>query len=198
MDTPVFFAQIVPINRSISIEENDVYAIGPHELQTHGVEAPTFKELAGKALTDLSGLRNLGIVCGPITTGGTGHQILNFEIFNATIHGLVNLRGQKLFDQTPYEFGLRRLAMKWEEAGGTGYCMPIMDEFYYPLFESNAIVRGFFIPGWQSSIGAKCERKKFLALGHEIRDLTHADIREFMLEKHPVEHVDHVMSLLAG
>ncbi len=170
------------------------HSVGP-DLQSDGVEAESFDALAKIALERLSGKRGLGLVCGPITTGGTGYQILNLEIFNATIKG-VAARGVAIFNQVPYEFGLRRLAHRWEKEGNQGYCMPILTEFYARLFDSGAITEGWFIPGYQSSVGACWEREKLEACGLAIRDLTRADIEGFLRNEHPAEHVEMVMDCL--
>lgn len=173
-----------------------MYAPGPRELQTHGIDAETFEALADKAVANLQGMNGLGMVCGPITTGGTGNQIHNFEVFNATVRGLER-RGNKLFNQVPYEFGLRRLAYKWEAEGNTGYCMPILSVFYARVFESGAICKGWFIPGWRSSFGARWEREKLATEGCAIHDLSHADIRSFLHAEYPADHAGLIMGLLA-
>lgn len=173
-----------------------MYATGPRELQTDGIEADTFEALAEVAIKNLCGRKGLSIVCGPITTGGTGNQTHNFEVFNATIRGLER-RGKQLFNQVPYEFGLRRLAYKWEAEGNSGYCMPILTVFYSRVFESGAVTEGWFIPGWKSSFGARWEHDKLADGRCAIHHLTHADIREFLQAEYPPEHVGLIMGLLA-
>lgn len=173
-----------------------MYAIGPRELQTHGIDAESFDALAKMAVANLKDMQHLGMVCGPITTGGTGNQIHNFEIFNAAVLGLQG-REKKIFNQVPYEFGLRRLAHKWEAEGNTGYCTPILTVFYARVFESGAIDEGWFIPGWRSSFGARWEREKLAEQGCKIHDLTHADIRNFLQAEYPPEHIAVIMNLLA-
>lgn len=169
---------------------------GPGELQHTGTEADSFEELADKALADIEDLSDLGTVCGPITTGGTDNQELNFQVLSATVNGLKR-RGIALFDLRPYEFGIGRLRMKWEAAGGIGYCLAILEVFYRKVFESGKIRRAFFIPGWWSSLGACWERKMMKLLGNEVIDLTHAQIREFLNEDgHSPAHVEHIMSLI--
>lgn len=172
-----------------------MYAPGPRELQTQGIEAESFEALAEIGVENLRKQGECGVVCGPLSTGGTNHQMHNFEIFNAAIRGLKR-EGQNIFDQTPYEFGLRRLAFKWEEEGNKGYCMPILDVFYRKLFESGHIKRGWFIPGWQSSFGAKYEREKLAAHGAAITDLTHEEIQRYMMWQHGPEHAGMVLALL--
>jgi hypothetical protein len=172
------------------------YVPGPRELQKHGIEATSFEALAEIALKNLGDQGPSGIVCGPISTGGTNNQIHNFEVFNATIRGLKR-RGESIFSQVAYEFGLRRLAYEWEAQGNTGYCMPILTVFYAHLFESGLITRGWFIPGWRSSLGACFEREKFALLEVIITDLTREEIGLFMREEYQLDHAEKVLSLLA-
>lgn len=173
-----------------------VYADGPRELQTDGITADSFEALADIAVASLAGKKGLSIACGPISTGGTGNQLRNFEVFNATIRGLER-RGVSLFNQVTYEYGMRHLAHAWEAEGNIGYCMPILTVFYARLFESGAIVEGWFIPGWQSSLGARWEREKLTREQCVIHDLSREDILEFLRPEHPPAHVELVMSLLA-
>ncbi len=171
-----------------------MYTTGP-ALQTEGVSADSFEELAHTALTNLRGEKDLSIVCGPITTGGTGNQMYNFEVFNAAVRGLER-RGRRLFNQIPYEYGLRKLAHEWEKTGNTGYCMPILTIFYARIFESGAIAEGWFIPGWKSSFGACFEREKLMKEKCVIHDLTRADIQEFLNTEYPSKHIGTIMALL--
>lgn len=173
-----------------------MYASGPRELQTHGIEADTFEALAEIAVKNLNNGRGLSVVCGPITTGGTGNQTYNFDLFGAAVRGLER-RGKQLFNQAPYEFGLRRLAHKWKAEDNSGYCMPILTIFYARVFESGAITEGWFIPGWKSSFGARWEREKLAKEGCTIHDFTHADICEFLQAEYPPEYTGLIMGLLA-
>ncbi len=172
-----------------------MYATGPRELQSSGVEAVSFELLADHALRVLSVQGSSGIVCGPISTGGTNDQRYNFDIFNAVIRGRIR-DGKKVFNQIPYEFGLRKLAYAWEDAGNDGYCMPILDVFYRTLFESGYITAGWFIPGWESSFGAQFERREFQRLGICVVDLPYNYIEQCMLAEHTEDYVHFVTSLI--
>lgn len=165
-------------------------------LQENGIDAPSFEELANTAVATLRGRKNLAIVCGPITTGGTGNQTYNFQVFNAVVRGLTRC-GKHVFNQIPYEYGLRRLAHKWEAEGNNGYCMPILTVFYARILESGAFGEGDFIPGWRSSFGAQWERAKLIKEGCHIHDLTRANVRSFLLAEYPAEHVGAIMALLS-
>ncbi|HVB19766.1 MAG TPA: hypothetical protein VNF51_00545 [Candidatus Paceibacterota bacterium] len=172
-----------------------VYAAGPRELQTHGIEAASFEALAEIAVKNLREQGPSGVVCGPISTGGTNNQIHNFEVFNAAIRGLQRA-GENIFSQVPYEFGLRRLAYAWEAKGNSGYCMPILTVFYTRLVESGLITKGWFIPGWHSSLGAYFEREKLVRFKLGISDLTREEIGRFMKEEHPLEYAEKVLALI--
>ena len=158
-----------------------MYVHAPRELPGHGIDAESFEALAKIAVANLAEQRGLSMVCGPLSTGGTGNSQYNFEIFNAVVRALER-RGCELFDQIPYEFGIRRLQHVWREAGNVGYCMPILEVFYAQIFETGVIIEGWFIPGWNSSHGARWERKKFTERGCLIRDLTLEEIKTFLLE----------------
>lgn len=173
---------------------NTVYELGP-DLHSDGITAESFEALAEIMVANLRAQGPSGIVCGPITTGGTGHQVLNLEIFNATISGLQR-QGEKIFTQIPYEFGLRRLARAWEEEGHSGYCMPILNVCYARLFESGLIVRGWFIPGRWSSFGAHWEHTKLSSLRVPVTDLSREQICDFLSFEHSIQHVAEVMKLL--
>jgi hypothetical protein len=148
------------------------YTTGPAWLQEGGYIADTFESLAEIGLAQLRILGpNSEIVCGPISTGGLGDAVKNFQVFNATISALTRL-GYKIFNQAPYESGLGKLRQKWEQAGNTGYCTPILTEFYLKLFETGLITVGHFIPGWESSFGATWEHDEMQRLGVKINYLT--------------------------
>lgn len=172
-----------------------LHEVGP-ALQENGIDAGSFEELAEIAAKSLNGKRNLHIVCGPLTSGGTGLQELNFEIFNAAIRALER-RGYQVFDQVPYEFGLRRLAQKWEEEGNVGYCWPILHVFYARIFETGAFGHGWFIPGRRGSTGAEYEFGKLAAARCNLREFSRAEIRTFLLESQCSEtRADRIMCLV--
>lgn len=110
------------------------------------------------------------IVSGPISTGGFGSRDKNIMAFTAAIRHLQQ-RGRSVLDQTPFETALGRLARKWAETGGQGYCMPILTEFYGPVFRSGRIARIAFMRDWESSFGAQWERREAATIPLEIEDL---------------------------
>lgn len=96
-------------------------------------------------------------VCGPITTGGLGSTQANLEVFNETIKKLQS-QGLNVFDQMPYESTMQRLQDELNNKGD--YLHNILTDFYFPLFNSGFITAFYFIPGWESSFGAKKEHEK--------------------------------------
>lgn len=105
----------------------------------------------------------VGMVCGPITTGGLGSLELNLLLFNETIETLVRL-GVNLFDQVPFEEYIARIA----DDQGARNNHQLLREFYLPLLETKRITRLYFIKGWESSEGARWEHEQGKRLGIEI------------------------------
>mgnify|MGYP001603158345 FL=1 len=167
---------------------------GLEDLQPNGISANSFEELADIAVADLKRQGRSGIVCGPITTGGTGVQKYNFQIFNATIKGL-ETNGVAMFSQMPYEFGIRRLTVEWHKHN-SGYCEPILEVFYAALLESGLIDSGHFLPGWASSYVARYEREKLATLKVPILDVDFETLTGFVEDEHGATHAKHVLSLL--
>jgi hypothetical protein len=142
------------------------------ESRTRERVANSFSELVEIALSELRERKGpFSIVCGPITTGGYGSVEENVTALKAVINHYVAL-GTKVFDQTIYEPTLWSLKDEWEKTHGKiEYCEPILEEFYWPIFKSDQIIRGIFLPDWESSYGARWEREKLKNLGIEISDL---------------------------
>lgn len=104
-------------------------------------------------------------VCGPIATGGLGSIEANLNTFNETIKRLQS-QGLNVFDQMPFEEPMQKLKKKMvsrEEALNI-----FLTDFYYPIFESGQVSAFYFMPGWQTSFGAKCEHEKIKELGIKI------------------------------
>ncbi len=110
----------------------------------------------------------VGMVCGPISTGGFGSVEANIQRFNEAIDSLLMLK-IVVFDQTPFEPKLAELHQPDE----SGYDWRILNHFYEPIFQTGKIKRKFFIPGWQSSVGARWEREQATTLGIQIVDLNY-------------------------
>ena len=118
--------------------------------------ANEYGELAEVALGVIKRMESdqIGMVCGPITTGGLGDHRVNLWNFNAAIETLL-VNGYPIFNQTPFEVTLARL----ERASGNGYDDRILTEFYAPIFESGHITHQYFMHNWRSSRGALWEHE---------------------------------------
>ncbi|OHA15585.1 MAG: hypothetical protein A3H57_03285 [Candidatus Taylorbacteria bacterium RIFCSPLOWO2_02_FULL_43_11] len=105
----------------------------------------------------------ISMVSGPISTGGKGSIEKNLKVFERAID-LLSEKGHNVFHQLPFQGVMIRLGTSWK---GQGYCMPLLTEFYQPVFESGYIKTVHFIPGWEKSFGAKWEHEQCGRLGIE-------------------------------
>jgi len=130
--------------------------------------ASEFRQLAEIGLVVMSRMpQPISQVCGPLSTGGRGSFAENAKLFHVAIKALRE-RGHNVFDQMIFETAIRRIVLSWN---GNGYCMPILTDFYEPLFRSGMVKKKCFLPDWQSSYGARWEREKAVELGIEIFDI---------------------------
>ena len=83
------------------------------------------------------------------------------EALHQAVHWLSGT-GKTVFDQRPFETPMRRLV---EARRVSDYAYDLLDEFYLPLFESGHIKELHFLPGWESSVGARWEYEQGLRLG---------------------------------
>jgi hypothetical protein len=147
------------------------------------VRAQTLFELRLIAIEELNKFTSgAEVVCGPISTGGTGNLETNLKIFDAAIEGRLK-QGKAVFSQRPYENALFRLRQEWRDrnAKGSGdYYWAILTEFYRPLFEAGIITHAVFIPGWESSTGAVWEREEFSRLQVRVTELSQEEIESFL------------------
>ncbi|HEX8591422.1 MAG TPA: hypothetical protein VF696_01580 [Candidatus Paceibacterota bacterium] len=152
-------------------------------LEAECVKADSFAELVPLALAELKKFpTGAETVCGPISTGGRGSIEENFRVFGATITALTE-QGRPIFSQVPYEERIFFFRKRWQDEGPSragAYYMPILEEFYHPLLTSGLIRRAWFIPGWESSYGARWERDELTKAGAEIVDLTDEQVDEFL------------------
>lgn len=179
-----------------------MYAPSINALQ-RALEADSFETLADVAIENLCEQvafqkgEPCCMVCGPMTTGGTGNQAMNFSIITAAIHAL-GKRGFHVFNQVPYEEALHRLVREWKkDPKNTGYCRLILEVFYRNIFATRKINHGFFIPRWESSTGTLFEHDELPVHGALVTEFNEETIRGFLLEDgHPFEHVEKVIRLL--
>jgi hypothetical protein len=122
------------------------------------------------------------IVSGPISTGGRGSIETNLKVFSETIV-LLQKNGRPIFNQMPYEDQIFLFRKRWWEGdpARTGkYYMPILEDFYLPIFEQRMLNKAWFIPGWESSFGARWERERLVEIGVEICDLDNKWVDELL------------------
>mgnify|MGYP001559097243 CR=1 FL=1 len=104
-------------------------------------------------------------VCGPIAETGGLHSIeANLKVFNNTIIQLQK-NGLRIFDQMPFEDKMQELKAKMNRED---FLKELDDDFYMPIFESGVVSTFYFIPGWETSNGAKFEHEKAKELGIKI------------------------------
>lgn len=127
--------------------------------------ANSFAELSEIALRVLKRMpKPIGQVCGPISSGGLGSIEANLKRFDQTIEELIN-HGNKIFDQVPFEKYIFRLI---ETGRGTRDQNQLLEQFYLPILESGLIDIMYFLPGWESSNGARWEHAQAKRLGIKI------------------------------
>ena len=126
-------------------------------------QVTTVEELRDFALGVLEKIEGeVGMVTGPIGSGGLGSREKNLERFREVIAQKYN-EGQPLFDQMPLQDKIKEF---YDKSGGDK--MLILEGLYLPLFKTGKIKKFFFIPGWESSLGAQWEHDRAKELGIEI------------------------------
>ena len=106
------------------------------------------------------------MLSGPLSTGGKGSLEENMRVFARAIH-MLDEKGLAVFDQIPFQEALVRLT---DHHNRTDYCHEMLDIFYWGVLESGRIRRIYFLPAWQTSIGASWEREMAIRLGIEVID----------------------------
>lgn len=106
-------------------------------------------------------------VCGPLTSGGKGSISANADCFRKTILKL-NEQEHNIFDQAPFEKIIQKIRANQNHLLPEESNQQLLESFYLPLFKSGFIKKLFFIPGWESSHGAKWEHEKAKEFGIEI------------------------------
>jgi hypothetical protein len=101
------------------------------------------------------------LLSGPISSGGRGSLNANLKVFEDAIITFMR-KGHSVFNQLPFEPKLLELSKDYKE-----YCTPILDDIFLPILKSGLIKKMFFIPGWESSVGAKWEYNVCEKLGIE-------------------------------
>lgn len=126
-------------------------------------KASDFKDMLKIAFDILENIpKPITQVCGPISTGGKGSIEENLKMFPKAAEWL-SKKGHNVFVQAPFENPIQRIKRVYD-----GYPYALLDKFYLPLFKSGMIDNFAFLPGWQSSTGAKWEHDQAQKLGINI------------------------------
>lgn len=127
--------------------------------------AESFFQLGDVLLEILSEIRQrhprvvVGLVSGPITTGGYGERA-NRLIFRRAIE-LLRSEGFCVLDQTPIDPHVARIHQQWKITAKEGdYCWRILEDIYYRVISSGDIGRFWSLKKYETSIGAVNERKR--------------------------------------
>ncbi len=111
----------------------------------------------------------LGIVCGPISTGEHSVQ-KNLEIFDKTVMKISDQ--MHIFNQMPFEptFAVAHNFIKDDEVLCPNNMSSkfFIDRFYNHIFASGKKWKPHFISGWEHSVGATIEHEIFTGLKSEI------------------------------
>lgn len=143
------------MNKSVhfrSWHENDAIDIA---------QSSDFKQLAVVAQRIIARTSEpLHMVSGPISTGGVGSIPGNMSVLRGVIEILHREEGLAVFSQVPFEGRMVGLYEIWHKENlDKPYCMPILEDFYWPIFDSGRIAQLHFIHGWESSFGARWEHE---------------------------------------
>lgn len=144
------------MNADIYTTKQDLEEIG---------KAKTFEGLATVALKIIDRLGYpVAMVCGPITTGGTGSQQENVAKIARAIRALREETKEIVFNQLVFEDPMMRI----KETPYYRDPSHLLETFYRPIFERGKIQTFYFVTGWQSSFGANWEHAEAVRLGISI------------------------------
>ncbi len=129
-------------------------------------KSKTFEALAAIALRVLKRMhakeqkkahpREIGMVSGPISTGGFRSHHANITAFQKTIRWLEK-KDYCIFSQMPFEKHMWRIMETPYYQSGE---MQLLTKFYRPIFESGFVIIIHFMWNWRTSFGAQWEHKE--------------------------------------
>jgi len=121
----------------------------------------TFKDLLHIAFAIIERMPpGIHMVSGPISTGGVGTIEGNRRVFEGVIDMLILEKRFNVFSQMPFEDKIVELYLQWHaDNPKEKYCTPILTDLYEPIFTSGRVKVLHFIPGWESSTGARWEHE---------------------------------------
>ncbi len=124
-------------------------------------EAKNYGELLFVAIEVLQTMREesflkpIAMLCGPISTGGSGSRSTNLEVFGRAIER-ASADGLFVFSQMPFENDMGRIYKSDPALQG----LRLLEEFYRPIFELGFVNLLCFLPGWENSVGATWEHEQ--------------------------------------
>lgn len=135
----------------------------PHWEEHHIEKAKTTREFKriGELVCEVAEKmpKPLFMISGPMTTGGLGHYSKNIVLFQHAIEEALK-EGVYVFNQTMLEEHLQRLVREWLACNpDSGYCNHVLTDIYDVLLASGHLQGVYFLPGWETSRGARWERE---------------------------------------
>ncbi len=151
-----------------------------HYTENHLAEikkAKTYDELAVVGIKVLKSMpQPIGMVCGPVTSGGVGNVKENIRRLKYAMHKLTQ-EGKIIFNQAQFEDAMREFLTTYGKTKEESNLI-LLEGFYKRVFESGLLKILYFMPDWQSSFGATWEREQGKRLGLEIIDLPESFINK--------------------
>ena len=137
------------------------------EEKEHLKNAKTFKDLADLALQIINRIpEGVSAISGPISTGGVGNTAENLTVFSNVTEILIEENEINVLSWIPFETKMHEFYLEWKKTSKDGeYCMPILEDFYQPIFSSGKVNDVHFIHGWESSFGSRWEHNLCEKLG---------------------------------
>jgi len=136
-------------------------------------EVCSYEHAAELAISILTRMRETGKevvqICGPMSTGGFGTLDQNMARFRVAIKQ-AQQNGLLVFNQIPFQGVIIRVS---DHHRSLTYDMAILEVFYRKIFECGHVSRTLFLPGWESSRGARWEREFASSLGIPTEDYPH-------------------------
>ena len=130
-------------------------------------KAQSFADLAMMAVSVLDSMPTpIGMVSGPISTGGAGSIAANLAKLNRAI-GKLHEEGKNIFSALPAQDHIFRVVDATEQTWTAEFNQRLLDEFFLPLIQHGAVKTFYFLPDWQSSHGATWEHEQAPAWGIE-------------------------------
>lgn len=146
-----------------------------HWTEEHKKKAGEAKDFHDLIAVTLDALRShpkekpLGIVLGPVSTGGLGSREKNSRALALAVEALRE-REHNIFNIVSLQQYLDPLIASSHKPEKGAYQMDILDIFFYGIYNSKLIQEAYFLPLWETSTGARWEREHMPQFGIQIRE----------------------------